>query len=115
DRLVVGEFRGNEALAALRALNTGHDGSLATCHANSALDGLRRLEGLVLQAAPSWPIAAIRRQVTRSIDAVVHVERRDGARYVREVVEPIESDGEADGRLLASAGRVCAVFERGRR
>lgn len=115
DRLVVGEFRGAEALAALQALNTGHDGSLATCHANSALDGLRRLEGLVLQAAPAWPMSAIRRQISRSVDAVVHVERRDGARAVVEIVEPIESDGEPDGRRIADRSTVLGDFERSRR
>lgn len=101
DRLVVGEFRGVEALAAVQALNTGHDGSLATCHANSALDGLRRLEGLVLQAAPSWPMTAIRRQVSRCLDAVIHLERDSGGRRVAEVVEPIEGDGEPQVRVLA--------------
>jgi pilus assembly protein CpaF len=115
DRLVVGEFRGVEALAAIQALNTGHDGSLATCHANSALDGLRRLEGLVLQAAPAWPIAAIRRQVSRSVDAIIHVERTGGHRQVVEVVEPIESDGEPDGRTLVRRGEVIAHPERRRR
>lgn len=115
DRLVVGEFRGDEALAALQALNTGHDGSLATCHANSALDGLRRLEGLVLQAAPAWPMTAIRRQVTRSVDAVVHVERRDGRRTIAEIVEPIESDGEPDGRVVVDRSGVVGEFTRGRR
>jgi pilus assembly protein CpaF len=106
DRLVVGEFRGREALAAVQALNTGHDGSLATCHANSALDGLRRLEGLVLQAAPTWPMAAIRRQVSRSVDAVVHLERIGPDRRVVEIIEPLESDGEPDGRLLATIDSV---------
>jgi pilus assembly protein CpaF len=108
DRLVVGEFRGDEALAAVQALNTGHDGSLATCHANSALDGLRRLGGLVLQAAPSWPMAAIRRQVSRSVDAVIHLERAGAQRRVVEVVEPVESDGEPDGRVLVDRGRQIA-------
>ena len=74
DRLIVGEFRGAEVLAVLQALNTGHDGSLATCHANSALDGLRRVETLVMQASPTWPLIAIRRQVSRSIDIVIHLQ-----------------------------------------
>src|SRR4029453_19330118 len=68
DRLFVGEFRGIEVLAAVEAINTGHDGSLSTCHANSAVDALRRVETLLMQAAPTWPLAAIRRQVSRSID-----------------------------------------------
>jgi pilus assembly protein CpaF len=115
DRLVVGEFRGNEALATVQALNTGHDGSLATCHANSAVDGLRRLEGLVLQAAPSWPIAAIRRHVTRSIDAVVHVARRGAQRAIVEIIEPVESDDEPHGRRLAGPDAVVAAPIRSRR
>ena len=64
DRLVVGEFRGTEVLAAIEAMNTGHDGSMSTCHANSAVDALRRVETLLMQAAPAWPLAAIRRQVS---------------------------------------------------
>jgi pilus assembly protein CpaF len=105
DRLVVGEFRGTEVLAAVEAMNTGHDGSLSTCHANGALDALRRVETLLMQAAPTWPLAAIRRQVTRSIDAVVHIARgADGARRVTEVVEVVEGDGEPDGRDLLGAG-----------
>ena len=116
DRLIVGEFRGPEALAVVEALNTGHDGSLSTCHANSAVDGLRRIETLVMQAAPSWPLAAIRRQVSRSIDAVVHLVRdADGTRRVDEVVEVVESDGEPSAIELAEAQRVVGAFTRGRR
>ena len=115
DRLVVGEFRGPEVLAAVEALNTGHDGSLSTCHANGPVDGLRRIETLVLQAAPTWPLLAIRRNVTRSLDVVVHVERGpDGTRRIAEVWEVIESDDEPHGRPLARDGAVVAPFERGR-
>lgn len=116
DRLIVGEFRGPEVLAVIEALNTGHDGSLSTCHANSAVDGLRRVETLVMQAAPSWPLAAIRRQVSRSIDAVVHLERdRHGRRRLAEVVEVVEGDGEPSGRPLVRAGRSVAAPTRSRR
>jgi pilus assembly protein CpaF len=116
DRLIVGEFRGPEVLAVVEALNTGHDGSLSTCHANSAVDGLRRVETLVMQAAPTWPLAAIRRQVSRSIDAVVHVVRNaDGRRLVHEVLEVVETDREPSGRLLVERGRVVARPTRGRR
>lgn len=102
DRLLIGEFRGPEVVAVVEALNTGHNGSLSTCHANSAIDGLRRVETLVMQAAPSWPLAAIRRQVSRSLDAVVHLARSPtGARSVVEVMEVVESDGEPAGRPLA--------------
>jgi pilus assembly protein CpaF len=107
DRLVVGEFRGVEAVAVVEALNTGHDGSLSTCHANSALDGLRRLGTLVMQGVPAWPLAAIRRQVSRSIDLVVHLERTsDGHRRIVEIVEIDEHDGEPTGRpIWESASR----------
>ena len=116
DRLVIGEFRGPEVLAVIEALNTGHDGSLSTCHANAALDGLRRVETLVMQAAPSWPLAAIRRQVTRSIDIVVHLVRDSvGRRRVQEIVEVVEADGEPNGRPLVEAGRRVADPVRGRR
>lgn len=90
DRLVVGEVRSREAVALVNALNTGHDGSWSTCHANSALDALHRLETLVVQAAPAWPLAAVRQQLTRSIDVVVHVARQaDGARRVVEIGEVV--------------------------
>ena len=80
DRLVVGEVRGPEVLALVQALNTGHDGSWSTCHANSAVDALHRLETLIVQAAPAWPLTAVRQHLTRSIDVVVHVARHtDGA------------------------------------
>jgi pilus assembly protein CpaF len=116
DRLIVGEFRGAEVLAVIQALNTGHDGSLSTCHANSAVDGLRRVETLVMQAAPSWPLTAIRRQVSRSIDVVVHVGRdTSGARRVVEVAEVVESGDEPSVRLVAIGGSVVGDVARVRR
>ena len=116
DRLIVGEFRGTEVLAVLQALNTGHDGSLATCHANSALDGLRRVETLVMQASPTWPLVAIRRQVSRTIDVVIHLHRLpDGSRRIAEAVEVLESDGEPDGQPLIAGGTVVGSLGRGRR
>ncbi len=90
DRIVVGEVRGDEVLALVQAMNTGHDGSMSTCHANNPTDALLRLESLVLQAAPTWPLAAIRHQLARSIDIVVHVDRHaDGRRRVAEVAEVV--------------------------
>ncbi|MEO6653531.1 MAG: ATPase, T2SS/T4P/T4SS family [Ilumatobacteraceae bacterium] len=115
DRLLIGEFRGAEVLAVVEALNTGHDGSLSTCHANSAIDGLRRVETLVMQAAPTWPLAAIRRQVSRSIDAVIHVSRSSrGARSVVEVIEVLESGDEPLGVTLADWSSQLAVPTRSR-
>jgi len=88
DRIIVGEVRGDEVLALVQAMNTGHDGSIATCHANGPPDALMRLESLVLQAAPAWPLAAIRHQLARSIDVVVHVERStDGGRRITQICE----------------------------
>lgn len=116
DRLIVGEFRGPEVLAVVEALNTGHDGSLSTCHANSAVDGLRRVETLVMQAAPTWPLMSIRRQVSRSIDAVVHLVRhQDGSRRVVEVAEVRETDGEPSVQPVADMHRRLGEFHRGRR
>src|SRR5436190_15963295 len=88
DRIIVGEVRGAEALDMVQALNTGHDGSLATCHANSALDALRRVESMVLEGGPALPLTAVREHVHASIDVVVHTaRRRDGRRAVVEVAE----------------------------
>jgi pilus assembly protein CpaF len=88
DRLVVGEIRGPEVLGLVQAMNTGHDGSFSTCHANSPVDSLLRLESLVLQAAPTWPLVAIRQQLARSIDVVVHVARHgDGQRRIDSISE----------------------------
>lgn len=118
DRLVIGEVRGDEAADLLQALNTGHDGSLTTVHANSAADALARLASLVLRAAPSWPLAAIHDQVVRSVDAVVHVARAaGGGRRVTEVCRVSGGHG-ADRTPVATAlvhdGTVVAVLPRGR-
>lgn len=87
DRLIVGEVRSGEALDLLLALNTGHSGSLATCHANGPLDGLRRLETLALLAGVELPLAAVRQQMLSAVDVVVHVERLEGRRLVASVSE----------------------------
>src|SRR5262249_62356358 len=83
DRIVVGEVRGGEALDLLQALNTWHDGSLSTVHANGPVDVLPRLETLVLMAGAGLPLVAVRAQVAAAVDAVVHVTR--SARGVRRV------------------------------
>jgi pilus assembly protein CpaF len=90
DRMVVGEVRGAEALDMLQALNTGHDGSLCTLHANSAADALQRLETLVLFADVGLPSVAVRAHIAAAIDAVVFVARdRDGHRRVEQVAEVV--------------------------
>ena len=109
DRIVVGEARGDEVLALVQAMNTGHDGSISTCHANGPTDALLRLESLVLQAAPTWPLAAIRHQLARSIDVVIHVERAaDGARRITELAE-VTSPSPADDHHSAPATRPLAM------
>ena len=88
DRIVVGEVRGPEALDMLQAMNTGHEGSLSTCHANSPADALRRLETMVLTGSVALPLAAVREQVHAAVDLVVQVARTaDGRRQVVEVAE----------------------------
>jgi len=88
DRLVVGEVRGAEALDMLQAMNTGHDGSMTTLHANKPRDALSRIETLVLMAGYDLPVRAIRAQVASAINVIVHLERlRDGTRKVVQVSE----------------------------
>jgi len=89
DRIVVGEVRGPEALDMLQAMNTGHEGSLSTCHANGPDDALRRLETMVLMGEVALPLEAVREQVASAIDLVVQVARRDGRRTVVSVAEVV--------------------------
>ncbi len=90
DRIIVGEVRGSEALDMLQAMNTGHDGSLSTGHANSTRDMLRRLETMVLSGA-SMPLDAIRHQIASAIDIIIHLGRlRDKSRRVLEIAEVLE-------------------------
>lgn len=87
ERIIVGEVRGEEALDMLQAMNTGHDGSLSTGHANSAADMMKRLETMVLSAAP-LPLEAVRQQIASAIDIVIHLGRlRDKSRRVLEISE----------------------------
>ena len=88
DRIVVGEVRGPEALDMLQAMNTGHDGSMTTLHANKPRDVLARIETLVLMAGYDLPVRAIRAQITSAINVIVHLERlRDGTRKVVQISE----------------------------
>jgi pilus assembly protein CpaF len=105
DRIVVGEVRGAEALDMLQALNTGHDGSLTTVHANSAADALRRIETLALMAGVGLPHGAVRDQVASALDLVVHQARvPDGARVVEAVTEVVRVAGGAGTRELYRRG-----------
>ena len=96
DRIIVGEVRGAEALDMLQAMNTGHDGSLCTVHANSPRDAMSRLETMVLMAGFDLPVRAIRQQVTAALDLVVHLTRlRDGSRRVTHITEVEGMEGES--------------------
>ena len=98
ERIVVGEVRGEEALDMLQAMNTGHDGSLSTGHANSAKDMLTRLETMVLQGASGLPLDAVRRQIGSALDIIVHLSRmRDHSRKVVEITEVL---GYENGEIL---------------
>lgn len=102
DRLVVGEVRGGEAFDMLQAMNTGHSGSLATCHANSAVDTLHRIESMVLRAIANWPLTAVRSYVASAIDIVVYVERTpEGTRRIADIVRVDETLG-SDGGYITS-------------
>ena len=95
DRIIVGEVRGPEALDMLQAMNTGHDGSLTTVHANAPRDALARIETMVLMAGYDLPLRAIRQQVASALDLIVHLERlEDGSRRVTAIteVQRMESD-----------------------
>jgi pilus assembly protein CpaF len=95
DRIVVGECRGGESLDMLQAMNTGHDGSLSTVHANTPRDAIARLETLVLMAGMDLPLRAIREQIASAVDVVVQITRlRDGTRRVTHVTEVQGMEGE---------------------
>jgi pilus assembly protein CpaF len=135
DRIVIGEVRGGEALDLLQAMNTGHDGSLSTLHANKPRDALARLETMALMANFDLPVRAIREQMASSIDLIVHQERfEDGSRRIAHVAEVqgmegdvitlhevflyertgLTSDGKVKGRFTRSPVRPLAL-ERFRR
>jgi pilus assembly protein CpaF len=88
DRIVVGEVRGAEALDMLQAMNTGHDGSLTTIHANSSRDALSRVETMVAMTGITFPLSALRNQIASAIDVIIHMERQeDGCRRIISVQE----------------------------
>ena len=98
DRIVVGEVRGREALDMLQAMNTGHDGSLSTGHANSTRDMLSRLETMVLQGAANVPLEAIKQQIGSAVDIIIHLSRlRDRSRKTMEITEVL---GFHNGEIL---------------
>ncbi len=98
ERIVVGEVRGGEALDMLQAMNTGHDGSLSTGHANSTEDMLSRLETMVLQGAAGLPLEAIRQQIASAVDIIIHLSRlRDKSRKTMEIIEVV---GYENGKVI---------------
>ena len=100
DRIVVGEVRGAEALDMLQAMNTGHDGSLSTGHANSSYDMMSRLETMVIQGSEGLPLAAIRQQIASALDIVIHLSRlRDHSRKTMEISEVIGIDERGNIKL----------------
>jgi pilus assembly protein CpaF len=95
DRIIIGEVRGAEAFDMLQAMNTGHDGSMSTIHANNSRDALARIENMVLMGAVGLPSAAIRQQIVSALDVIVQVQRmRDGKRRVTQVTEVVGQEGE---------------------
>jgi pilus assembly protein CpaF len=95
DRIIVGEVRGAEALDMLQAMNTGHEGSLSTVHANSPRDALNRLETMILMAGYDLPVRAIRQHVSSALDLVVQLDRLDdGTRHVTQITEVQRMEGE---------------------
>jgi len=98
ERIVVGEVRGGEALDMLQAMNTGHDGSLSTGHANSTEDMLSRMETMVLQGAAGLPLEAIRQQIASAVDIIIHLSRlRDKSRKTMEITEVV---GYEEGKII---------------
>ncbi len=95
DRIIVGEVRGGESLDMLQAMNTGHEGSLSTLHANTPRDAIARLETMVLMAGMDLPLRAIREQIASAVDVIVHLTRlRDGTRRVTHVTEVQGMEGD---------------------
>jgi pilus assembly protein CpaF len=114
DRIVIGEIRGAEALDMLMALNTGHDGSLSSCHANGPSDALRRLETMALAAGADLPLAAVREHVSGAIDLLVHVARGVGGRRRIVAVAEVADDPTSSERAgpLATGEAVHAIPRR---
>jgi pilus assembly protein CpaF len=95
DRIIVGEVSGGEALDMLQAMNTGHDGSISTVHANSPRDVLSRLETMVLMAGMELPVKAIREQISSAINLIVHMNRlKDGTRRFIKITEVQGMEGD---------------------
>ena len=108
DRIIVGEVRGAEAIDMVQAMNTGHEGSLSTCHANSPIDAVRRLETMVLMSELDLPLAAVREHLCAAIDLIVQVERgTDGVRRINGVATlSLGNAGDADVSVIADRSTI---------
>jgi len=106
DRIILGEIRGGEAFDLLQLLNTGHSGTLSTIHANSAKQGLSRFSSCVLQSGVELPYRSVRSNIADSLNAVIHIERRPGERFVAEVLEINSYDPDSD------LFDYCAIYQR---
>lgn len=96
DRIIVGECRGGEAFEMLQAMNTGHDGSMSTLHANTPRDALARVESMVMMAAPNLPLESIRRNITSAVDLIIQVSRlHDGSRKIISIAEVVGMEGDS--------------------
>ena len=96
DRVIVGECRGGEAFEMLQAMNTGHDGSMSTLHANTPRDAISRLESMIMMAAPNLPMLSVRRNITSAVDLIVQVSRlHDGTRKITHITELLGMEGDS--------------------
>jgi len=121
DRIIVGEVRGPEALDMLQAMNTGHEGSLTTVHANSPRDALARLETMILMAGTNLPNRAMREQITSALDVIIQPQRlSDGTRRIVSITEVTGMEGEVittqevyrfKRRGVTPEGRIIGQFE----
>ncbi len=95
DRVIIGECRGPETFEMLQAMNTGHDGSMSTLHANTARDAIARVESMVMMANLSLPLDAIRRSIVSAVDIIVQVNRlHDGSRKITSISEVVGMEGQ---------------------
>ena len=121
DRIIVGEVRTGEALDMLQAMNTGHDGSITTLHANSPRDAISRLETMAMMAGLEIPMLALRTQIAAAIDLIIHMERlSDGSRKITKITEVPRMEGDIvtlsdifkfDQTGVASNGKVLGEME----
>jgi pilus assembly protein CpaF len=95
DRIIMGEVRGAEALDMLQAMNTGHDGSMCTLHANTPREAITRLENMIAMASATLPVKAVRQQIASAVHLIVQISRmRDGMRRIQSITEVVGMEGD---------------------